>query len=285
MFNICNSCGAEPTGPGYLVQKENESPKFYADYKDINVGDLNSPNTSMMKVSKSSWQSQVAAVLKSKDKTFVDQDFGPVESSLGQFSHMNIDKWKRVSEIVEKPVLFGAEIQPKQAAASNYSLENGLHGVCACLAENGERIKALFGEQDYNEKGIYKLMMRYKGEIQEVVIDDYVPVSEHGEPLFSTPVESSIWMMLLEKARAKLCGSYQKMIELSRNVKLNMQDLTFAPVDSFKTVSTPKEELWDKIAKAAQSSKPILGYTHDSDKVHWNSVCLTPHQYYTVLDG
>lgn len=67
------------------------------------MGDLNSPNTSMMKVSKSNWQSQVAAVLKSKDKSFLDQDFPPSETSLGQFANINIDKWKRISEIVEKP--------------------------------------------------------------------------------------------------------------------------------------------------------------------------------------
>lgn len=60
---------------------------------------------------------------------------------------------------------------------TNYSLENGLQGVSACLAENPDRIKNLFGDQQYNEKGIYKLMMRYKGEIQEVIIDDYVPVN------------------------------------------------------------------------------------------------------------
>jgi hypothetical protein len=104
-------------------------------------------------------------------------------------------------------------------------------------------------------------MMRYKGEIQEVIVDDYVPVNENGEPLFAASVESSIWMMLLEKARAKLCGSYKKMIELSSNIKLNMQDLTFAPVESLKVASTPKDDLWDKIAEAAKNNKPLLGFT------------------------
>lgn len=75
------------------------------------------------------------------------------------------------------------------------------------------------------------------------------------------------------------------MVEQSRNVKLNMQDLTFAPVDSFKTGSTTKDELWEKIAQAAQSTKPVLGYTSNSDKIHWNSVCLTPQQYYNIVDA
>lgn len=83
MFSICQSCRAEPSGPGYIVQKENESPKFYADYKDINIGDLHSPNTSMMKVNKSNWQSNIIAILNSKDKVFLDPDFPPSEASLG----------------------------------------------------------------------------------------------------------------------------------------------------------------------------------------------------------
>jgi hypothetical protein len=51
-------------------------------------------------------------------------------------------------------------------------------------------------------------MMRFKGEIEEVVIDDYVPVNDSGRPIFAQPFENSVWVMLLEKARAKLYGSY-----------------------------------------------------------------------------
>ena len=39
--------------------------------------------------------------------------------------------------------------------------------------------------------------MRHKGEVQEVVVDDYVPVGEDSTPLFSKPVDQSIWMMLV----------------------------------------------------------------------------------------
>ena len=67
--------------------------------------------------------------------------------------------------------------KPKQAALSNYRQEKGLLAVAACLAEQPERIKAMFGPQNYNEKGIYKIMMRFKGEIQEIIIDDYVPLN------------------------------------------------------------------------------------------------------------
>lgn len=62
----------------------------------------------MMKVNKSGWESHVAAILKSKDKVFVDPEFKPEESSLGQFDSIQIDRWKRISEIVDKPELYGS---------------------------------------------------------------------------------------------------------------------------------------------------------------------------------
>lgn len=59
--------------------------------------------------------------------------------------------------------------------------------------------------------------------MEEVVIDDYVPVDEKGSPIFAKPYENSIWIILLEKARAKLHGSYEKMIKNSENAKLPLQ--------------------------------------------------------------
>ena len=49
----------------------------------------------------------------------------------------------------------------------------------------------------------------HKGVLTEVVVDDYVPVNEEGEPLFAKPAGGrEIWVMLLEKCWAKLNGSY-----------------------------------------------------------------------------
>lgn len=91
--------------------------------------------------------------------------------------------------------------------------------------------------------------------------------------------------MLVEKARAKLCGSYKKMIEQSSNIKLCMQDLTLAPVDILKTGANDKEEIWNKIIEATKTNKPVLGQTHHNEKTHWNSINLTPKHYYNVIDA
>jgi len=41
-----------------------------------------------------------------------------------------------------------------------------------------------------------------------VVVDDYIPCTKNGQPLFSKPVGNELWVMLLEKAWCKVFGSY-----------------------------------------------------------------------------
>jgi hypothetical protein len=48
------------------------------------------------------------------------------------------------------------------------------------------------------------------GVVEEVVIDDNIPVQENGLPIFCQPNRKTgeIWVVLLEKALAKIHGSY-----------------------------------------------------------------------------
>ena len=57
----------------------------------------------------------------------------------------------------------------------------------AALAENETRIKTVFGDQSFNPNGIYKVTLRIDGVIQEILIDDFIPVNKKGEPLFCQP--------------------------------------------------------------------------------------------------
>jgi hypothetical protein len=66
-------------------------------------------------------------------------------------------------------------------------------------------------------------------------------------------------MMLVEKARAKLYGSYKQMVEHSGSVKTVMQELTFAPAEVYKTAAIDKEELWEKLFEATRGGRPVLG--------------------------
>lgn len=60
-----------------------------------------------------------------------------------------------------------------------------------------------------NPSGIYQLKVKIKGILQWIVVDDYVPVFvDTGRPLLCGTVGHQIWIMLIFKAYAKICGSY-----------------------------------------------------------------------------
>ena len=49
----------------------------------------------------------------------------------------------------------------------------------------------------------------HQGVLKEVIVDDYIPVNQQGDPLFAKPAANrEIWVMILEKCWAKLHGSY-----------------------------------------------------------------------------
>lgn len=57
----------------------------------------------------------------------------------------------------------------------------------SAIAENDFRIKNLFPNLEINKYGIYMARVLHRGVLTEVVVDDYVPVNEEGEPLFAKP--------------------------------------------------------------------------------------------------
>lgn len=80
----------------------------------------------------------------------------------------------------------------------------------SALAENPQRIKNIFLDNfERNGNCIYKVIACVEGVITEVVIDDFVPVyASTNRPVFCKANGREIWVMLLEKAWAKIKGSY-----------------------------------------------------------------------------
>jgi calpain-15 len=72
---------------------------------------------------------------------------------------------------------------------------------------------ALFHPKVLAPDGKYTITLHHHGQncITPVVVDDYVPCAPNGMPLFSKPKGHSVWVLLLEKAMAKMFGSYAKL--------------------------------------------------------------------------
>jgi calpain-15 len=93
-----------------------------------------------------------------------------------------------------------------------------------------------------NEFGIYGVNICKNGQWTDIVIDDWIPV-KNGKPVFSRAKGSELWVLLLEKAWAKLHGSYHS-IESGLAITA-LRDLTGAPCFIYKIEKEDKQKLWE----------------------------------------
>jgi len=194
---------------------------------------------------------------------FVDFSFPPNESSIwsseieASYPLKEMPVWKRPIEFMSgTPKIFSGKIDPND-------INQGALGNCwflasiASLAENPALIKRLFITKEYNPEGIYKIKLCKNGEWVTVTIDDYIPCFEYGGPMFARNEGDELWVLLLEKAYAKLHGNYCQL----RNGFLahGMADLTGAPFTHhpfpkdrhyYDYIRDFAEDLWNRLEYA-----------------------------------
>jgi calpain-15 len=78
------------------------------------------------------------------------------------------------------------------------------------MADKPQYVKARFVNEEANEAGIYLMSIYVNGIKTPVVVDDYIPTM-NGKPCFARSNEGELWVCLLEKAWAKLYGTYCRM--------------------------------------------------------------------------
>jgi hypothetical protein len=136
--------------------------------------------------------------------------------------------WKRASEIKDA-VLF-------QNGCDCRDIVQGNLGDCYLLSAfsviGDAAIKDLFNQKTVNEldwKKTGAFVIKFGGKDAEegiVIVDDYIPINSEGKPNFATGGTDGleIWPAILEKAYAKLYGSYSAII--GGKVHVALADLT-----------------------------------------------------------
>ena len=69
----------------------------------------------------------------------------------------------------------------------------------------------MFVQREILAEAIYAVDMTKSGAKVHIVLDDFVPCKDH-RPCFSSANGNELWVILLEKAWAKLHGSYARII-------------------------------------------------------------------------
>ncbi|CAI2385633.1 unnamed protein product [Moneuplotes crassus] len=120
------------------------------------------------------------------------------------------------------------------------------------VGSHPNEIKKIFVNKRINKSGIYVLRFLIKGHPEFITVDDYVPYCNYSKTLaFAQKVTKNIWPILVEKAWAKINGSYEDIERGSPTDGLN--SLVPYSIQSFtKDDLEGNSELEENIHKASK---------------------------------
>ncbi|XP_035883696.1 calpain-14 isoform X2 [Phyllostomus discolor] len=191
-------------------------------------------------------------------------------------------QWRRPPELHSNPLFYVANTR-------RLDLCQGLVGDCWLLAA----LQALTLHQDIlsqvvplnqsfteNYAGIFQFWFWHFGKWVPVVIDDLLPVDEAGQLVFvSSTYKNLFWGALLEKAYAKLCGSYED-LQLGQ-VSDALLDFTGGVTITINLAEAPGN-LWDILTRATYSKTLIGCQTHAGEERMLENGLVDGHAY-TVI--
>nr|XP_045012365.1 calpain-3 isoform X4 [Jaculus jaculus] len=208
-----------------------------------------------------------------KKVLYLDPEFPPDETSLFYSQKFPIQFiWKRPPEICENPrFIIGG--------ANRTDICQGDLGDCwflaaiACLTLN-ERLlfRVIPHDQSFTENyaGIFHFQFWRYGDWVDVVIDDCLPTYNNQLVFTKSNHRNEFWSALLEKAYAKLHGSYEAL--KGGNTTEAMEDFTGGVTEFFEIKDAPRDMY--KIMRKAIERGSLMGCSIDT---------IVPVQYETRM--
>ncbi|KRX00415.1 hypothetical protein PPERSA_03636 [Pseudocohnilembus persalinus] len=96
----------------------------------------------------------------------------------------------------------------KQGALGDCYLLSSLSALAEHQSQN--LISRLFEIKNVNQTGVYGVWLCIMGEWQLVTLDDFFPCTVYRNPAYSKANGPELWVLLIEKAYAKVYGNYKK---------------------------------------------------------------------------
>uniref|UniRef100_A0A8C4UFP5 Calpain-3 n=1 Tax=Falco tinnunculus TaxID=100819 RepID=A0A8C4UFP5_FALTI len=229
-----------------------------------------SRNQPIIKVKQKTYEDLHKACLE-KNILYEDPDFPPNESSLFYSQKIPIKfEWKRPHEICENPrFIIGG--------ANRTDICQGELGDCwflaaiACLTLNKKLLcRVIPHDQSFiqNYAGIFHFQFWRYGDWVDVVVDDCLPTYNNQLVFTKSSQRNEFWSALLEKAYAKLHGSYEAL--KGGNTTEAMEDFTGGVTEFYDIKDAPRDiykimkHAIDRGSLMASSIDDNLGFSYGS---------------------
>uniref|UniRef100_I3JDK3 Calpain catalytic domain-containing protein n=1 Tax=Oreochromis niloticus TaxID=8128 RepID=I3JDK3_ORENI len=207
---------------------------------------------------------QIKADCLRKGELFVDNAFPPNSNSLGDVPGLSEVKWLR-------PPAYCTD------GMSRFDFAQGSLGNCWFLSA----MSALTFQKNLMEQvvpmdqsfedyaGIFHFRFWRFGKWVDVVIDDYLPTINKQFLSVSSKCQNEFWAPLLEKAYAKVCGSYADMHGGSSSDAFKDFTGGLYHCHDFKKPNAPShDELWLTLSRATECKSLICSMTgEEADKL------------------
>ena len=192
----------------------------------------------------------------STSQKFTDEEFAPQpQSILGPaYSKFYL---RRASDLFRQITVVPEEISPNDIEEGLLKDAHFLSSV-STLAEEPSLIQRLFLTEESNHVGLYAVWLNDNGTWKPVIVDEYIPCNQRTGsyfPIFAQSTNDELWISLLEKAYAKIYGSYSN-IE-GGSVQHALRDLTGAPVKELRDEGDI-ERIWKSISNAVEKEYFIM---------------------------
>ncbi|KAL7203033.1 hypothetical protein ACSBR1_034475 [Camellia fascicularis] len=229
---------------------------------------------------------------------FTDQEFPPNGRSLfvdpehPPLKLQVVSEWMRPTEIVKEsnldslPCLFSGAANPSDVCQGRLG-DCWFLSAVAVLTEVSQ-ISEVIITPEYNEEGIYTVRFCIQGEWVPVVIDDWIPCESPGKPAFATSRKGNeLWVSILEKAYAKLHGSYEALE--GGLVQDALVDLTGGAGEEIDMRSAQAQidlasgRLWSQLLRFKQEGFLLGAGSPSGSDVHISSSGIVQGHAYSLL--
>ncbi len=166
---------------------------------------------------------RIETVCRENRTSFIDPTFPPNDESLFKASTISSSGLSQLEAVARSPVIWrrpgeisgaGLPFQLFEGIIEPNDIKQGQLGDCwlmcslASIAEFPIFVENIFLQTTASEYGVYQLRLCKNGNWIVVTLDDYFPCFPEGGPIYSRANKNELWVLLLEKAFAKVHGSY-----------------------------------------------------------------------------